>query len=491
MVKRKAATSEDGNMTGPKKPKVASKAQRYTLPSPPKRILAPAVEHKTGYGTFSYRCGGLLKDSIPFDNNIARSLPLLTPLLTKAGKVAKRQPVPATQSLAWWKAQCAFRGLSQTGSLAALQARLRPAQNDGMVEELCVLEAKLDADFRVKNAEAYEQMWKGLTSDQSQAEEDVERFLREKFLGAEPTPNAVGLQVQYSGFGLSKYTVESVAQELGLVCDSMERRFPDERQAYKEEEWAVVGPTAAKVSAKISELRSESQHALALADAAKAEHNKTRLAQLTEGESGDSSREWDVSGTWIVDCPYAQEGWGRHGTDECQLIITFEPASQGLRMWASFNFVVHTGVFRFAKLGETLEVESSAGDSEDEAEMYAYLSDSYSDRPTPKKSKGPERPEHDYPQVRPSSSNRTWDFQWRGSETGEGQLEIDFKCQNGSISFGGPNGSRLIGVYDSSLTGLIEFTGRKANANTDTTAKHLEREWARSDRAEWERRLYE
>ncbi|KAF7967885.1 hypothetical protein HWV62_32828 [Athelia sp. TMB] len=113
-------------------------------------------------------------------------------------------------------------------------------------------------------------------------------------------------------------------------------RFPDERQAYKEEEWAVVGPTAAKVFAKISELRSESQHALALADAAKAEHNKTRLAQLTKGESGDSSREWDVSGTWIVDCPYVQEGWGRHGTDECQLIITFEPASQGLRMWASF-----------------------------------------------------------------------------------------------------------------------------------------------------------
>ncbi|KZP02589.1 hypothetical protein FIBSPDRAFT_1055778, partial [Athelia psychrophila] len=354
MAKRKAdafVTGGDPPATDPKKAKVAQDPPRNVSPPPLKRIIISALEHTTAQGTFSYRGKGLLKDSIPLDHNISGSLPLLTPLLTKAGKVAKRQPVSTSKPLDWWRAQCVFRGLSQAGKLSALQERLRSVQNASMTEELRVLEKKLDHDFRIKNAEAYDKMWKGLESDQRKAEEDMERFLEEKFLGTQPAATAVALisrgDESPNYLGISHYTISHSAENLGLACEFVKTRRPDERQPYREEEWTVVGPTRAEVSAKIKELRDESQRSLAIAQAAKDEHSTQRIAQLVMGEAGDPGTKWDVSGTWIIDCPYVQEQWGDEGKDECQLVITFEPASEGLRMWASFNFLVHTGVFRF------------------------------------------------------------------------------------------------------------------------------------------------
>jgi len=82
---------------------------------------------------------------------------------------------------------------------------------------------------------------------------------------------------------------------------------------------------------------------------------------------------------------------------------------------------------------------------------------------------------------------RRWEYKWRGSETGEGELQIEFECQMGSITFGGPGGTELFGEFESSLTDRIDFTGRKIR-NDSIQVDDLSYEWKNSGEMEYERR---
>ncbi|KZP03121.1 hypothetical protein FIBSPDRAFT_879729, partial [Athelia psychrophila] len=333
-AKRKADDTAGGHpASGPKKAKAASQLQQ---PAPPlRRVIIPPIEHGTSQRKFTYHGAGLLKHAVPFSRSISSSFPPLTPVLTKVGKVAKRQPVPTKQSSNWWKAQCAFRGLLQTGKISDMQERLRPAQDADMTDELRALETQLDVDFRLKNAEAHETAWGGLDSDQQKAEHDSERFLQERYFG------------------------EATASTRSSFSSGRQRRG-----------------------------------------------HQAKACTAYRGRV-DARGAWDVFGIWIIDCPCAQQEWGDGGRDGCQLTIAFEPVKTGFRMWASFDFVVFKGVFRFGKPGDSAVSK-----------------------------------------VRPSSGNSRWDFRWRGSETGEGQLQIAFKHQRGRIVFDKSDGTKLTGVFE-------------------------------------------
>lgn len=82
--------------------------------------------------------------------------------------------------------------------------------------------------------------------------------------------------------------------------------------------------------------------------------------------------------------------------------------------------------------------------------------------------------------------NRRWEYKWRGSETGEGELQIKFDCQMGSITFGGPGGTELFGEFESSLTDRIDFTGHKIR-NDSIQVDNLSYEWKNSGEMEYER----
>lgn len=225
-------------------------------------------------------------------------------------------------------------------------------------------------------------------------------------------------------------------------------------------------------------------------------------------DSKSSSGDWDVSGKWNIDCPYMREQWGEDFQQtKCELVISLETAEKGSRMWATFDFIALKGIFRFGRPGEVLEEcppeeweledneddKASEPDSDDSSPPPAQrkklkvlfeeiLSDEEGedfglcpwekedeDESLPKKAPTPHPPG-----VRPSNSSPKWDFEWHGSEAGESEMQIDFEHQHGHVVFS--NGT-LKGIFESGLTGRVEFTGKKLNKKTDRDAQELKEEW--------------
>lgn len=317
-----------------------------------------------------------MKDGFEFDS-VEVSLPPLHPVLTKAGKVARRQPIPPKRPLTWWKAQCVFRGLKQQGKIEDLQSHLRSA--GGMLKELRALEVQLDEEFRRKNAAAREERWARLETDEQKANEDAERFLLEKYRGANPAREAVIIKTY------SHYALHAAARDLGLDHESVE--VPPSSDKHGIDKWIIIGPNNSIVVAKAREVTQEAVRMRQQIKDAREERIKKQHAKLVSREGATPNINWAVSGTWVIDCPYIEEQRGDQGQDKCELVIGFSPASDGMRMWASFNFIVLTGVFRFARHGQDLDVEEEEeGDrdqSKDEMEE-EYKSGLDEDRSVPK-----------------------------------------------------------------------------------------------------------
>ena len=113
-------------------------------------IKIPPLEVKFGRQIFACAGNGLLKDGYGYENDLQPYLPRKEPVLTKAGKIAKRQPVPQTKPLAFWKAQCAFRNFVQTGSSKVLQGRLA-GPDPKMDKELAKEQSRANKEFRTSN----------------------------------------------------------------------------------------------------------------------------------------------------------------------------------------------------------------------------------------------------------------------------------------------------------------------------------------------------
>jgi hypothetical protein len=104
----------------------------------------PALEHTFRVVKYTCKGTGLLKDGHPYESKLEI---FLSPETIKAGFEPKER-----KAAAWWKAQCAFRGLSQGGSIAALQMRLRESKGK-MVPELKDVEKDLNKQFKKGTAE--------------------------------------------------------------------------------------------------------------------------------------------------------------------------------------------------------------------------------------------------------------------------------------------------------------------------------------------------
>ena len=111
------------------------KGQKDLGPPP---SIAPPVRKSISGRQYSCRCGDAgvqfsdeANDNTQFKASIDSYLPLLTPKLTKAGKVAVHQPQMPKKTVSWWKAQCGFRGRAVNGKPRDLQDRLREYGNGG------------------------------------------------------------------------------------------------------------------------------------------------------------------------------------------------------------------------------------------------------------------------------------------------------------------------------------------------------------------------
>jgi hypothetical protein len=305
--------------------------------------------------TFTYDGRFLQHLGHHYDSNIESFIPALDPVVSKKG-ASKKKPTrkPPTKSAAWWKAQCALRGIDPAGTIPQLQQRLRADTNAPMLPELKEKEAKLK-----------------------------------------------------------------------------------DKQKAKERE----------------------------------------------------GKPWDVTGSYDIKCPVIQDEYD--DTGEHTLDIMSEDTAKGRQLFASFNFGIITGFFRFesqeaereaskeiastsAKVGDKRKREErDDGDEDDYEEGEEYHSDEYEGRRSP-------TPEKFYlgSEEGPSAQNPTWNYRWRGEETGEGEIQL-FSDENVyKITFLEPNGTKLKGTFGCEYVTDCEFTGRKISMEPGDLDIDISDAWA-------------
>lgn len=134
-------------------------------------IVIPPFEHRFKAVTYTCSGEGLRKDGHSYDPHVEKLIP---PKGQKLGNSIGTKPA------GWWKAQCSFRGLKQTGSIADLQSRLGGAKNE-MDPELKAAESQLNKDFMKQNKLARDGDWDNLKTAEEKADANPERYLNEAF----------------------------------------------------------------------------------------------------------------------------------------------------------------------------------------------------------------------------------------------------------------------------------------------------------------------
>lgn len=434
----------------------------------PKAPLEPVVipPLQATWKSASYTCtgDGLLKHGHKYDPHYERYLPLLEPLRTKAGKIAVRQPNISKKPAAYWKAQCAFRNLIQSGSIADIQGRLRVA-DASLIPELAKIEKDLNREFREKNATARNEQWRGMRTNEEKANADPKRFLQEKFTlskGLQPSGvDAVVVVLKTH----NRLELHLAAEPLGLYTESVNAPLTADGKSPDIERWIIIGRDRASVQEKIREISRETVRSRQRAQEAKDERTRKLHMEVTKkaAKTGPAMA-WNVTGSWSIKCPYMEDNWGT-GTDECSLDIYSSKIGDTRQMWAQFDFIAITGIFRFenpnptppktvvpATAPESLKRPAADfSDSDDEDEETGEFEDS--------ESESDNEAFHLPPTATPSPQHRTWPFRWRGEETGEGEIQLYADEKLCQITFHGVGGSELKGLFESDLTGRIPFTG--------------------------------
>jgi hypothetical protein len=456
--------------------------------------LAPTITATTKTGKFSSRgygietCGHYYQDATEF-------LPLLEPVRGKNNRILKKQPRIQKQPMTWWRAQCIFRGLDATGrGIEPLQARLRAVPNAPMTKELKELEAKMDEGYAEKNIAAYEKMvnkkkavlddkWPRMTAEEKVEVDDGYRFLREEF----PEGKHAGKTITVKTHGLS--LLLDTARRLGLKSDTLDLPSGHPEREGKFDSLVIISRSSSnfKDNAKWTKITKELKRAKK-----EAEHGASQNIMMATGKGLN----WNVTGTYKITCPVLEEGYDTSG--DLTLEIFGQQTQKGPQLFAQFDFGIIEGVMRFErqeggstsssgngsgsrstgkkrKREEDSEGEQETEDdaSEDEDEDDEEESDEYDeDRRSP-------TPESFYlgAVTMPSKKHPTWDYRWRGSETGEGEIQLGSDANQYEITFCEPRGTKIKGMFGSEYHRDCGFTGVKI-APGGPSSIDISQEWA-------------
>ncbi|KAL2012513.1 hypothetical protein VTN00DRAFT_38 [Thermoascus crustaceus] len=460
--------------------------------------IIPPIEQTVGGRKFAFwttveeHFADVANDNTDFHPNVAEFLPLLTPRLTKAGKVAKRQPEIPKKSLKWWRAQCGFRGLKMTGTIQDLQGRLREfggEKESAMSAKMAELRDQMKREWSEKNSQKVEEEWKS-SDDSRKAQLWPKRFLFEKCLET-PERRKVATVVRVTDWANA---MEKAAPEMGVEIETMRipvSMYPD--GVYKSGlRDVVLGVDKKAVRAKAAEI-SRGRDQIRQKEAQEKAEKKHKKQEDFEKEysraeqhAGKRSGYWDVGGRWKISCPYIEEQWGRND-DECTLDIhVADNGKESVQMYAMFEFIALTGIMRFVNP----EAEHHSDDEKDDDDEPDDEEDDYSNA-------GGETPDLfllSETQL-PSSKNREFSYRWRGEETGEGEIQLYSDKRLCSLEFTSPNS--LHGTIDGGFLGKVEFRGFKEKSLvTDQVGQKRKRrgdayianeEWQSRNEAAYER----
>lgn len=407
-------------------------------------------------------------DKTNYQAHILGYLPLLTPKMTKAGKVAVHQPIISKQSMKWWKAQCGFRGLPVGGRLCDLQDRIRKHGNNGLSSSMKETCEKMEKEYVTRNADEIEKVW--IQSDNNEkAQLWLKRFLHESFV-VQPGSIKEALVVEVDDWGEK---IEKVSRQMNIYCEM--KKMPDHQTGQR---LVVVGLDEQAVRSRFAEIAREARRSALRAMQERNEIDQKALNDfekrfaLAKSKGKSSKRKWDLSGQWEISCPYMEEQWGseHHG---CSLEIKFtKPTDTGLvQMYALFDFIAITGIMRFVNQDarENAQDEDNKGrssrkhdctpdENSDDDEGSDDIEESDDDSSMPA----------DFLFLSlslPSPNSRDFSFRWRGEETGEGEIQLYSDKKLCSITFESPNA--LTGVFISDLTGKVNFKGFKEGLETE------------------------
>ncbi|KAE8454619.1 hypothetical protein EG329_000242 [Mollisiaceae sp. DMI_Dod_QoI] len=412
---------------------IAAMGSEYTS----ERVLR-SIEIKTSAGVFTYNAWDKFECfGHSYTKGVADFIPLLEPLKTKAGLIAKRQPPkPRTQLATWWQAQCIFRGLDSKGTVPQLQQALRGHEVDPVSDDILLLLRNAKEEYRVKNDEALENNWLHKLSDAEKAEKDPKRYLAETFKKGKKSKD--------------------------IVVWKTERAIEDSSEDEDNGNYiVVVGQSKSAVAEKIRSLDRQAQRIKRERQEAKNELKRKRQKEIEAALS--KSRDWDVTGTWKISCPHIEKGWDAEN-------LTLEIYRGDSQMWAKFDFGAITGVFRFERHNEDdapppskpsrknpdedsdqeKDSDEEVGEDEDEDSRSETPGDFYLGKIS--------QPSQKYP---------TWQYRYRGEEQGEGEIELGSDDDLYSITFLGPKGRTLEGDFGSGAFGACEFTGVKVAIGTE------------------------
>lgn len=186
--------------------------------------MAEPLEHM--HKGVRYTCAGegLLKDGHAYDAHPEKFFPPRN----NTGYVEKKL-------VAWWKAQCAFRGLNQTGAIADLQLRLREAKTT-MLPDLKTVQTKLNREYKKTIKDT--QSWMNLKTVEQKAKADPKRFLEEAFpKGASGRPAHLDLVV----VKLQDHpALADAAERLGLERLSVDAPWTSGRKP-SPDRWLIIG----------------------------------------------------------------------------------------------------------------------------------------------------------------------------------------------------------------------------------------------------------
>lgn len=171
-------------------------------------------------------------------------------------------------------------------------------------------------------------------------------------------------------------------------------------------------------------------------------------------------------------------------------------------MFAKFDFGAFAGVMRFendashpkkkgststkaaSKTGSKRKRVEEEEENEEEEEEYDW----YNPRRSP-------TPEAFYIPLaqQPSAKTPNWNYRWRGTEQGEGEIVLNSEDDLYKITFGGPSGTKLSGTYGGTYFGkkVPIFTGEKVSMETPEIdigyewAAHNEHAWNRARVSRW------
>lgn len=437
-----------------------------------------------------------------FDIGVNSKLP--QPLLkTKAGKIAKRQPGYDKRPKAYYQAQCSFRGLQTSGSIEELQQALQG--RDG-AKELAIRE---ELEQVRNNAEAYEDEQERLHRAQEEAQERV-RFEQwwqnptttfedkllyhpqealQEDLGKPDTLLSKACRI-FNGY---QYDLAKPARILGLayVLAQGPSELPpgsDIQQCQIIGEATAVQAQARKFTEAAANNAKEAWHSYkAKVEARKAAQQARRQAFIAEASL---SEDWDITGRWNV---------------LCNELATYQSIDRPERL----GMTIYKDDYHLDAVCEDDPLSDDEYETDLEDERRAREKQAKMDSPSDQ-----QRPRfcakfnfgivEGIMRIYPPSSARqtpnwtgiqqspTFQYRWRGEETGEGEIQLEALNFVRDITFS-EHGTKFEALFDCPfiggplrIIGVQESHGRGQKLSSAYEWSHLnENAYNRGSNRRW------